>query len=191
MQHQKIDSTCDLTCYYQNVRGLNTKVTEFYSSVSECEFDVIALSETWLHCDVSSSELFPDSYVVCRKDRKFQRLNQQCGGGVLLAFKSHIKSEVLDVSLFDMNFPAIDFLAVKCSINFYSFFILALYIPPSISINEFELFFEFLEQFEILQAKNIVLLGDLNAPFFVNFDANDRKSNCVKIFLVLINVITY
>lgn len=144
---------------------------------------MLALTETGLHNDVFNSELFPDSYVVHRKDRKFQTMNQQQGGGVLLALKNCIKSEILDVSSFDINFPAIDLLAVKCSINCKSIIVLVLYMPPSIALIDFELFFDSLEQYDILQANSVVLLGDFNVPNFVNLDPTERKTNCVMNFL--------
>lgn len=48
-----------INLYYQNVRRLNAKVTGFYSQVSEAEYNLIAISETWLNDSVSSSEMFP------------------------------------------------------------------------------------------------------------------------------------
>ncbi|KAJ8976799.1 hypothetical protein NQ317_004349 [Molorchus minor] len=107
----------NLLCYYQNVRGLNTKISTFFSSVSDCEFDIITLSETWLHKDVCSSELIPDSYHVHRKDRKFDVVNENRGGGVLIAVKNTIISESVDVQAIDLNFPLIDMLVVKCEYN--------------------------------------------------------------------------
>lgn len=53
----------------------------------ESEDDVVALSETWLSDNVSSSELFPKEYNVDRKDRKFNLINRIKGCGVLLAVK--------------------------------------------------------------------------------------------------------
>lgn len=60
-----------LYCYYQNVHRVNSKVLEFYSSVCEGEFDCVALCETRLRDEISSSQLFSGLYNVYRKDRKF------------------------------------------------------------------------------------------------------------------------
>lgn len=51
-----------VSTYYKNVRGLNSKVDIFYPKVSDCDYKIIAINETWLKCDVNSSELFPDNY---------------------------------------------------------------------------------------------------------------------------------
>ena len=51
--------------------------------------DVIAVSETWLSSDISSSEFFPDGYYVFRKDRA------DGYGGVLLACRSSINCQEL------------------------------------------------------------------------------------------------
>lgn len=160
----------------------------FYSSVSECEFDVIALTETWLHDDVSSSELFPAEYFVYRKDRNFNATHQSRGGGVLIALKSHILAEVIDVSYFDVNFTTIDLLACKCTVHYITFYILVLYIPPATTFYDFELFFESLEQLEVLQSGNVIVMGDFNVPNFVNPNIVDSKVTVIKNFINFLNL---
>lgn len=105
-------------CCYQNVRGLNSKIDKFYSSISECEFEVVALTETWIQQDVLNSELFPDNYTVYRSDRNLQLTNYHTGGGTLLACKNNIKSEILNLSIFDESCPATDIVGCKLLVNF-------------------------------------------------------------------------
>ena len=64
-----IDDQGFLRIYYQNVRGLKTKIDDFFLAVTEAEYDVIVLTETWLDDSVYSSQLFGDSYTVFRTDR--------------------------------------------------------------------------------------------------------------------------
>ena len=45
-------------------------------------------TDTWLRKDINSSEIFPDSYTVYRKDGY---------GGVLIALKSEYVSEEIDI----------------------------------------------------------------------------------------------
>lgn len=66
--------------FYQNCHGLNTKSDIFYMSVSESEYDLIRLTETWLRASFSRSELFPDNYNVLRCDRKFAIVEVTRGG---------------------------------------------------------------------------------------------------------------
>jgi hypothetical protein len=64
--------SANISIYYQNVRGLCTKTHEFYLSSlsSTSNFDIIALTETWLNDSVSDGELLDlDRFNVFRKDR--------------------------------------------------------------------------------------------------------------------------
>lgn len=54
--------------------------------MSDCEYNIVALSETWLKHEVNSSGLFPDTYSVYRSDRKFDRLELAAGGVVSRRF---------------------------------------------------------------------------------------------------------
>ncbi|KAK9695193.1 hypothetical protein QE152_g33031 [Popillia japonica] len=71
----------------ENVRSIRGKVDEFACSISQEEFDFVALSETWLSAEISSSEFFPDRYRVFRCDRDFATCGLARGGGVLLALQ--------------------------------------------------------------------------------------------------------
>ena len=54
----------------------------------------------------------------------------------MLALKCHIKAEVIDIPYFDLNFPTIDLIACKCSLDYKTFYILVLYIPPAITFSD-------------------------------------------------------
>ena len=79
------------------MRGLRTKIQETYNATSICNYDIIALSETWLSDDISSSELISNNYVVYRSDRNFESLSVSRGGGVLLSIVFAISIETLPV----------------------------------------------------------------------------------------------
>lgn len=81
--------------YYQNVRGLKTKVKNFLSNLIVSSYDVILLSETWLNEDFFSSELFDSRYVVYRKDRDRVMADKVDGGGCLIAVKKEFRSKRL------------------------------------------------------------------------------------------------
>ena len=53
--------------------GLNSKLSCFYNSVSSCDYDLIALTETWIHPGVRDSELFDKNFIVYREDRDFKK----------------------------------------------------------------------------------------------------------------------
>lgn len=57
-----------LVIYYQNVRGLRTKIDDFFLAVSEALYDIIVLTETWLDEKIYSAQLFGNTYNVYRND---------------------------------------------------------------------------------------------------------------------------
>lgn len=81
----------DLKLYYQNIRGVNTK-THIRSNFSAADFEIITLTETWLKCDFSSSEIFDDSFEVYRSDRDLSQTGKKSGGGCLIAIKNNIST---------------------------------------------------------------------------------------------------
>lgn len=81
-----------LSIYYQNVRGLRTKVTDFYLAVIDRDYDVVVLTETWLNDDFTTQQLFGDSYNVYWKHRDAISTGLSFGGGVLIAVSRRLTS---------------------------------------------------------------------------------------------------
>lgn len=155
-----------LRCIYQNVRGLRTKVTNFNNSVTACEYDIIALSETWLSNDIRDGELFPNTFIVHRDDRHLQALGVSRGGGVLLAVRDFFTSIRIDLSSVSDAVPIIDIVGVKLMLDGgRSLFIFVVYIPPRVSVADFERFFDLLNGTGLL-VHEFVILGDFNTPGF-------------------------
>ena len=61
---------------------------QFQSFVYTGDFDIVCVTETWLTDAVSNAELLPNSYSVFRRDRVSR------GGGVLIAIKNSISSQL-------------------------------------------------------------------------------------------------
>ena len=55
----------NISIYYQNVGGLRSKLNEFFI-VSQEDYSVITLTETWLHSHISDAELFNGNYQIYR-----------------------------------------------------------------------------------------------------------------------------
>lgn len=51
-----------MSVYYQNMQGLRTKKDSLYSAVLTCDYDIIALTETWLNENIFNAELFGSRY---------------------------------------------------------------------------------------------------------------------------------
>jgi hypothetical protein len=77
------NNATQVSIYYQNSRGLRSKSKRFFCTASTYDYDLIILTETWLHKNISSAEFFDASYTVFRRDRDIKR-----GGGVLIALKN-------------------------------------------------------------------------------------------------------
>lgn len=95
-----------LRIYYQNAGGLRTKTNEIFISSSAHDYDVIILTETWLKPDIYSSELFDSSYVVYRMDRSLES-GMERGGGVLIAVRSSLDSQQLNLPTISFHFEQV------------------------------------------------------------------------------------
>ena len=58
-------------------------------------YDIIALTETWLNSSFYDSELFDNRYTVIRRDRSENKLR---GGGVLIALKKNLAYEIIPMN---------------------------------------------------------------------------------------------
>ena len=81
--------------YYQNVRGLRTKLDYLRTTAPTWEFDIIAFSETWLTEDISSAELGLNNYSIFRCDGSpnTSQFSRGKGRGVLIAQDRYINFE--------------------------------------------------------------------------------------------------
>lgn len=114
-----------VSLYYQNVRGLRSKTRFFYNNVSHSEYDILALTETFLTSSVSDGELFPPGYTVIRKDRQ----GDAGWGGVLLAVRDcFLVREIIEIDGLTLDkeliFAIVNWKNVK-------FLCCVVYLPPS------------------------------------------------------------
>jgi hypothetical protein len=70
--HSNGNNQSILRCYYQNVRSIRSgnKLREFQDTVYANQYDIVAISESWLTSDISDSELLPWDYDIFRCDRR-------------------------------------------------------------------------------------------------------------------------
>ena len=165
---QNQNSTKQLSIYYQNVRGLRTKTDSFHMGVMSGNYDIIALTETWLNSSFYDSELFDNRYTVIRRDRSENKLR---GGGVLIALKKNLAYEIIP-----MNCES-ESVTIKINFKCISFFISVVYFVPNTNV---ELYEQYLDQFEdilLMKSSNVILLGDYNLSNF--YDKNVECSRNV------------
>lgn len=156
---------CDnsITLYYQNVRGLRTKTADFSRNVLSCDCDIIALTETSLCSSIYDGELFKCSqFSVYRHDRSALNSTHERFGGVLIAVRSSIRSEIVEVP----GTENVELLVVrvKCQTGFI--YVCCLYIPSGSSVdvyNNYVLALERVFDFVDLEPSDeICVLGDFN-----------------------------
>ena len=99
----------------------------FFLAVTESQYDIIILTETWLDDKIISSQLFDSSYTVYRVDRNHFNSTKTRGGGVLIAITNTLNC-CLDRTLVDNT---LEQLWVTLKLAKLNLSIGVLYLPPN------------------------------------------------------------
>lgn len=160
ISHTSISNSFSI--YYQNCRGLNSKINSFFLSMLSADYDVIAVTESWLKPNVLSSELFGNSYFVFRCDRSILNSNKKHGGGVIIAVKTKFSCERINL----VECDKLEIVIVKIVFNQIALFIICVYIPSESSLQVYESVILCINSFYSSSHFNIhdkvVLVGDFN-----------------------------
>lgn len=159
-----------LSLYYQNCRGIRTKLHTLYMNILNGNYDIIILTETWLIPEINNNEFIDQRYNVYRCDRDRVNTNKMDGGGVLVALLRTLKSSECDISINSANslyrnlieHVLIEVPSVRPSKRHI---ISAAYIPPKTATPVYEQHFENLQQ--ILGDPSVdcfYIVGDYNLP---------------------------
>nr|CAI5848084.1 unnamed protein product [Callosobruchus analis] len=134
------------------------------------------LSETWLDSDINDREVFPGNYSVYRSDRNFSAIGLKRGGGVAVPVRNDFKSSSVDLGAcpsFNNINPKIDILVIKIAIQYSNIYVISLYIPPQISVSDYETFVEAIQSLDVLHGSSIFIVGDFNVTSYaVCLDSN-------------------
>ncbi|XP_029348314.1 uncharacterized protein LOC115034918 [Acyrthosiphon pisum] len=146
--------------YYQNCRGLRTKLGLFKCNVAVFNYIFICLTETWLTNSFHDTELGLHNYVVFRCDRSSQSSSFSRGGGVLVAIRNDVVHNLLP-SLINN----VEYVFVKFYVNNAAYIVCSVYIPPSSPIPVYESFMS-AAQYIINANPGFVFIfsGDFNLP---------------------------
>lgn len=85
----------NFTAYFQNVRGLKSKLTDLLIASTGCGYDIIVLVETWLDSTINSLQLFGHEFDVYRCDRSPHNSFKRHGGGTLIAVRKKYASDLI------------------------------------------------------------------------------------------------
>ena len=163
-----------LNCLSLNARSIVHKTLDLHGRLSgDIKYDLVAITETWLDCSINTSEIFPDCFMVHRKDRS------RHGGGVLLA--CGVELSCVRREDFETNFELLWCKVTVCNPK-KSMLVGVYYRPPATDIAYLEELGKSLSLIE--ESRNnldIVLLGDFNLPniswLAVNPYGNDTISS--------------
>ena len=136
-----------------NVRSLPKNIVEFSDIISKTDFDIVAVSETWLSKKTPLDRYTLDNFNIFRNDRKNKR-----GGGVALFCRDHYKAKIIKTPC-DKEIPEMLWLEVKVGINNVAIGVLYKQpkIPHSVFVNLYECLVGIYAKYE-----HTILLGDFN-----------------------------
>ena len=121
----------------------------------------MCITETWLTTEVTNEALFLPSYFIYRKDRKITDFKSK-HGGVLIAVKSSLKHENVDIPLIHD-----EFIVVKINLLMFALIICCIYHAPEQSnyrwaVNDFLKFLEKIKNSIVDTNCLVMLTGDIN-----------------------------
>ena len=132
-----------------NARSIVNKLGPFQSYIYSKQFNIIALTETWCHPDISDREILPENYTVYRNDRDSR------GGGVLLAISDTICSEQIESPTHS------ECLLVKLHTH-KPIILCVVYVPPSPDPAYLSILLDYIRPFA--SRSETIVLGDFNCP---------------------------
>lgn len=152
-------SDYNILLYYQNVRGLRTKLSNIYNSILSNSYPIIVLTETWLTDSFYNSEICDDRYVVYRADRSLNNTAKKRGGGVLVAVDQSLCSSQLECE------STIEEIWVSVRLREFDLIICGVYIPPSSSPDTYLDHLNHVEQIISEHDDSLCcIVGDYNIP---------------------------
>lgn len=148
-----------LHIYYQNVRGLRTKLSIFLSSVAVNDYHVIMLTETNLSKDVTDAELGLTGYSVFRADRTCETSSKGSMGGVLIAIHNTISCRLFPTTApIEQVYVAVGSSRIRLVLG-------CLYLPPNSPVEDYQLVSETLDSIsDEFSGAVLCVAGDFNLP---------------------------
>ena len=145
-----------------NIRGVLNKHEQVTALLSDCNFDILGLCETFLDDNVADYVYKIDGFNVVCKNRN------RHGGGVLFYVKEGVKFEVIDMNVS----KHIESLWIKVKLSSDYIVVGIMYRPPSANVCYYN---AILDQLDYVHAQfdKVILMGDLN----YNYDFNVSLSS--------------
>ena len=136
-----------------NVRSLVPHFYDFKNFVSERDFTIIGVTETWLHSDILSDSISLENYTLERNDRHSRR-----GGGVGVYIGNGLKYE----NIFTESYDYLESIWLKVYLKKQVIIFAVIYRPPNTDSNLFINKFEDTLANMFSSYDNIICTGDFN-----------------------------
>lgn len=139
-----------------NCRSVVNKTAELSGLIESVDADIVLGTESWLKPSIADSEVFPENYVVYRKDRP------TAGGGVFLLVHSSLQSSAID---YKCNALESVWCKIVLSDNF-TFIVGVVYRSPNSDISTVQTLYDILTEASaqtILLGGILICLGYLGA----------------------------
>lgn len=154
----------NIVIYYQNCRGIRTKLHTLYMNILSCSYDVIVLTETWLIPSIQDSEFIDDRYIVFRFDRDRLATKKREGGGVLVAVLRELRPTKIMTHFIHSEVEQIAIQLPSSRQNSHHI-ISATYIPPRTHEDIYLQYFDMLQDLaNDTSCDSYFFLGDFNIP---------------------------
>ena len=149
-----------------NVRSLLRNLNE--TLVVMDGFDIVGISESWLHESISSSHIGFEGYKLYRQDRGQHNPNKKRGGGLVIYVKNDISAYSNLVLPYCKVSSHLEQLWLEiCKPNYRRQFVGVIYRPPSDTVKDFIAELEYsLEMIDMsCSSYEITLIGDFNINY--------------------------
>lgn len=151
-----------IKCYYQNVRGIRTKLPILLTSAATISSDIFILTETWLDPGINSAELGFPNFNIYRMDRNSKTSAKKRGGGVAIAISKSLSSSKISTKN-----PFIEQLFVNVKTSSGKIIVGCAYLPPNSDVQSYS---NHCDEVESICAKypntKLLLVGDYNLPHY-------------------------
>ena len=148
-----------------NARSLVNKLQKFSSFVYTLNYQIIAITETWLTSSIYDNEILPSQYTIYRSDRKSR------GGGIMIAINQSIPTKIVSCSK-EVEALTVQLL-LKQPIN-----LCLIYNPPNSELNYRQKLLEYLSE-TMQSTEEVILLGDYYYYYYYYYQFCQRQG-CTK-----------
>lgn len=145
-----------MNIFHLNVRSVNNKSTDLLLSTNSTDYEVIALTETWLDPSQKESEFLDKKYKSFRKDRSESAVESNRGGGVLFAIKKEIECEAVCTPEMD----ELEAVGIKIKLSNGYLFVICLYIQPSSNLAIYKKYLRRIDSIQCMRNDQMIILGD-------------------------------